>query len=134
MLHKQSIIDALLKVDQNILKLDSGLDTTIAALNQPVNPISVKELVRQLQQFKGKVIIQSLFTRGNVGNKYIDNTTASDLDSWIGCLNQIQPEMVMIYTIDRDTPYEGLKKVPLTELKAIAHRVNLLGIKTQVKG
>jgi Cu/Ag efflux protein CusF len=49
-------------------------------------------------------------------------------------LKQIQPEMVMIYTIERDTPYEGLQKIAVDELKSIAERVNDLGIKTQVNG
>lgn len=134
MLHKQAVVGALLQADQNILKLDSGLDSTIEALNKPVKKIPVNKLVSQLQQFKGKLIIQSLFTRGNVGEMYIDNTTEPDITSWLDCLKLINPEMAMIYTIDRDTPYDGLQKVPVHELEAIAHRVSLLGIKTQVNG
>lgn len=134
MLHKKEILDALLRADQSLLKLDSGLESTIHSINQPVRSIPVDKLVQQFLQLKGKLIIQSLFTRGNVNNQYIDNTTEADLEAWLVCLKQIKPEMVMIYTIDRDTPYEGMQKVKVDELNAIAKRVNALGIKTQVNG
>jgi hypothetical protein len=40
----------------------------------------------------------------------------------------------MIYTISRDTPPEGgeLNKIPAHELRAIASKVEKLGIKTQI--
>jgi hypothetical protein len=41
----------------------------------------------------------------------------------------------MIYTIHRDTPLgSNLRKVPESELNAIAQRVNRLGIATSVSG
>ncbi|HDP54570.1 MAG TPA: radical SAM protein, partial [Bacteroidetes bacterium] len=53
MLHKKKVVDALLKVDQNILKLDSGYDSTIQLLNQPHTAITVDRIVENLEQFKG---------------------------------------------------------------------------------
>ena len=38
----------------------------------------------------------------------------------------------MIYTIDRDTPFDGLKKIPKSELESIAQRIKVLGIDIQV--
>ena len=41
----------------------------------------------------------------------------------------------MIYTIHRDTPLgNSLRKVPVSELNAIARRVSQLGITTTVSG
>lgn len=134
MLHKKEIVEALLKADQSVLKLDSGIESSINSINQPAKVIPVDKLVQQLMQFKGKVIIQSLFTRGTVNNNYIDNTSETDIGAWLECLKQINPETVMIYTIDRDTPFEGLQKVGIDELNVIANLVNALGIKTQVSG
>jgi wyosine [tRNA(Phe)-imidazoG37] synthetase (radical SAM superfamily) len=134
MLHKSEITEALKKIDQNILKLDSGLENTISEINQPVKKIKLEVLVDQFLNFQGKLIIQSLFTRGNINGKYIDNTTDKDLEAWIQYLKIIKPEMVMIYTIERDTPYSGLQKIPVNELRVIAKRVNSIGIKTQVSG
>ena len=38
----------------------------------------------------------------------------------------------MLYTIDRETPYEGLEKIPFAQLNAIAEKVRALGIPTTV--
>lgn len=132
---KPAIRKALLKVDQNILKLDSAFDLTLNIHNQPRVNIKVKDLVRDLQLFKGRLIIQTLFVRGSFNGKRIDNTTPEEIDAWINTLIKIRPSEVMIYTISRDTPEGGqLEKVPLTELKRIAAIVNELGIETQVSG
>ena len=47
-------------------------------------------------------------------------------------IKAIKPKEVMIYTIARDTPAQGLEKVSLKELKEIASRVEALGIPVQV--
>ncbi len=132
---KPAVRKALLKVDQNILKLDSAFDLTVNMHNQPRVNIKVKDLVRDLQLFKGRLIIQTLFVRGSFNGKRIDNTTPEEIDAWISTLIKIRPSEVMIYTISRDTPEGGqLEKVPLAELKRIAAIVNELGIETQVSG
>jgi wyosine [tRNA(Phe)-imidazoG37] synthetase (radical SAM superfamily) len=126
---------ALLKVDQNILKLDSAFDLTIKIHNHPRVDINIEELIRNLCGFNGKVIIQTLFLRGTHNGKAIDNTTSVEIDAWLKAIERIKPSEVMIYTISRDTP-EGssLTKVPLIELKGIAALVESMGIKTQVSG
>jgi len=126
---------ALLKVDKNILKLDSAFDATLKIHNQPRVNIKVEELINNLAGFNGKLIIQTLFLRGTYNNRVIDNTTPEEINAWLNALERIKPPEVMIYTISRDTP-EGaqLKKVPLKELMRIAALVEKLGIKTQVSG
>lgn len=124
---------ALLKVDQNILKLDSVIDSTIRSHNQPRVKINARDLIENLSSFNGKLIIQTLFLRGFFKGKVIDNTTAIEIEAWLRAIEKINPEEVMIYTISRDTPLDAqLNKVPLRELKEIALRVKKLGIKTQV--
>ncbi len=125
---------ALLKVDMNILKLDSAFDATIRIHNQPSVKINVDELISGLAAFKGQLIIQTLFLRGTYKTRVIDNTTPPELNAWLDALKKIKPSEVMIYTISRDTPPEGgrLNKVPAGELREIASMVEKLGIKTQV--
>jgi wyosine [tRNA(Phe)-imidazoG37] synthetase (radical SAM superfamily) len=126
---------ALLRVDMNILKLDSALISTINLHNQPRFNINTEELISNLAGFKGKLIIQTLFLRGLKNSKVIDNTTSSEINAWLNAIERIRPSEVMIYTISRDTP-EGsqLIKVPLQELKEIASKVEKLGIKTKISG
>ena len=129
------IKNALLKVDQNILKLDSAFDSTIKIHNQPRVNVNVEELINNLIGFDGKLIIQTLFLRGIHNGKVVDNTTRVEIREWLKAIERIKPSEVMIYTISRDTP-EGarLKKVPLFELKEIAALVESIGIRTQVSG
>jgi wyosine [tRNA(Phe)-imidazoG37] synthetase (radical SAM superfamily) len=133
-LHKPDVVNALLKIDDNILKLDSGLETTINIIDQPVGKFSYKQLIENLVAFKGNLIIQTMFIKGIYQNQTIDNTTATDIESWLSILKKINPKKVMIYTIERDTPVQGLKKIEINKLKAIAHKVEKLGIEVQVSG
>jgi wyosine [tRNA(Phe)-imidazoG37] synthetase (radical SAM superfamily) len=134
-INKPVIKAALLKVDMNILKLDSAIESTLKIHNQPRVTVNIEELIENLIGFKGKVIIQTLFLKGLYNNTVIDNTTQQETDAWLKAIERIRPSEVMIYTISRDTP-EGslLKKVTVKELKRIASMVESLGIKTQVSG
>jgi wyosine [tRNA(Phe)-imidazoG37] synthetase (radical SAM superfamily) len=126
---------ALLKIDMNILKLDSAFDATIKIHNQPRMEISAEKLINELAAFNGRVIIQTMFLRGLHNGNIIDNTTPVEIDQWLKAIEKIKPSEVMIYTISRDTPEgSGLEKVPVSELNRIATRVESLSIKTQVSG
>jgi len=132
---KPDIKKALLKVDSNILKLDSAFDLTIRIHNQPRVNVKVNELIENLRQLKGRLIVQTLFLRGVYKGRVIDNTTPEEINAWLKAIEMIKPSEVMIYTISRDTPEGGqLNKVPLKELKHIASLVEELGIETQVSG
>ena len=130
-----AIKDALLKIDMNILKLDSSFDETIRLHNQPRFELKAGELIGNLRKFDGKLIIQTLFLRGRINGRIIDNTTPEEINGWLLALELIKPSSVMIYTISRDTPDGGLlMKIPPEELRHIASRVEKLGIQTQVSG
>lgn len=132
MIHRSDVIGALNKVDQNILKLDSAFDHTIQLLNKPMMKFDVKSLVEQLTQFKGNLIIQTLFVKGTINNQVVDNTTPDEIAAWLKLIDEIKPREVMVYTIARDTPAQDLKKISIEELKSIAARVEQLRIPVQV--
>jgi wyosine [tRNA(Phe)-imidazoG37] synthetase (radical SAM superfamily) len=134
MLHKPSIVEALLRVDQNILKLDSGFDSTMQLLNQPKKPLSVEQVIDHLKQFNGNFTLQTLFVRGLYKGKAVDNASPDELKRWIEIVQELRPKDVMVYTIARDTPVDTLKKIPKEELECIAQRVRELGIAVQVSG
>lgn len=120
-LHKKEVFEALNKVDDNILKLDSVLDSRIRQLNVPNSPaFSYSDLLEKLCLFKGNLIIQTMFLKGEVGGESVDNTTDKEISGWLEALQQIKPRQVMIYTIDRETPLKGLKKASKEELDNIA--------------
>jgi wyosine [tRNA(Phe)-imidazoG37] synthetase (radical SAM superfamily) len=117
---KISVFKALLKTDLNILKLDSGFEDTIKRINAPVARFDLDETIARLKKFEGKLIIQTLFFHGRMHHPPVDNMTPREIEKWLGAMEQIRPESIMIYTIARDTPVEGLVKASRKELLAIA--------------
>ena len=131
-IHKESVIRALNKIDKNILKLDSAIDSTFKIINQPKTQISVAKLVERLKVFKGNLIIQTMFIKGVFKGTAFDNTTDIEVERWLELLQEINPKEVMIYPIARDTPLEGLKKISEEKLNEIGLKVRDLGIKINV--
>jgi wyosine [tRNA(Phe)-imidazoG37] synthetase (radical SAM superfamily) len=129
---KKSIFEALNKVDNNILKLDAGIEQTLQAINQPKGKFSLPKLVENLQKFNGNLIIQTLFFKGEYGGKIIDNTTEIEVKKWLDLLKKIKPTMVMLYSLDRPTPAISLQKASKESLQKIAKMVEGIGIKTQI--
>lgn len=132
MLHKPQVVQALQKIEQNILKLDSAIETTIKLINNPLAKINLIKLTQQLLDFEGNLIIQTLFLRGKYKGEIVDNTTEEELTAWVNLIEKVKPKQVMIYTIARDTPTAGLEKIARDELDSIASLIQNLGISTQV--
>ncbi len=132
MLDRPGVFRALCRVDNNILKLDSAIDSTARLLNDPAGSYSVAKVVEGMRRFDGRLIIQTMFLRGEYAGHLIDNTTPEEVSAWLSAVREIGPERVMIYTIDRDTPAPNLEKIPAPELHSIAARVEALGIPTTV--
>lgn len=131
-LHRADVVRALERVDNNILKIDS-LDESVAQLiNKPCCNYSVAEVVEQLKAFNGKVIVQTMFLRGQYEDRVVDNTTEEQIAAWLEALKTISPESVMVYSIARDTPCKTLQKVEREELEQIAARVRAIGIACSV--
>lgn len=132
---KDSVFRALQKVDNNILKLDSAFDATVKLIDRPNAPsYTVRNQVNQYKRFGNDIIIQTMFIRGEFEGTKFDNTSDVEVFAWLELIKEINPREVMIYTIDRNTPAKGIEKISVDELKAIASKVEELGIKTNVAG
>ncbi len=131
-IQKEGVFNALLKIDQNIIKLDSSNPDMITKINQPRNGLNLESLIEGLKRFDGRFILQSLFFRGTYRNVHIDNTTDEEIRSWLEVIKEVRPQEVMIYTFHRDTPERGLTRISRDELDGIAARVKALGVKTLV--
>jgi wyosine [tRNA(Phe)-imidazoG37] synthetase (radical SAM superfamily) len=131
MLRKKSVFEALKKVNNNVLKLDTVVEDTFIKLNQPYAGLSLSTIINNIKKYNGSQIIQTLFIRGKFNGNFIDNTTEFELAAWLDVLKEIAPRYVMIYPIARDTPVAGLEKISKKELEVISDRVNAVGIKTK---
>lgn len=130
---KPDVVQALLKVDNNILKLDSAMPHTFRVLNRPTSPNCLPEgVIADLKRFSGKCVVQTIMIRGEYDGQPFDNTTDVELDALLSAYLEIQPREVMLYSIDRKTPAENLVKVSKEELERIAERFRSAGITVQV--
>lgn len=130
---RREVVDALFKVDNCILKLDSALTPTMRLIDQPGSPeFTCEKLIPRLASFGDKCIIQTMMLRGNHNGRHIDNTTDEEVNALIEAYKRIGPKEVMLYSIDRPTPETDLRKVEKDELKRIADRVRAEGITVQV--
>ena len=135
MLHKQEVVQALLKVDDNLMKLDAAKNILIKQIDQPViHDFTAEKLIEQLCHFNGNLTIQSIFLKGENNGVIIDNTHDEDVDLWIEALKTINPKKVMIYTISRETPIKTLQSVPVDMLEKIAEKAIKAGFPTTVSG
>lgn len=134
-IHKPRVFAALNKVDNNILKFDSAIESTMQLLDQPVGKtIHVDWLIDQLKKFNGKLIIQTMFLRGTVNGKTIDNTTETEVEAWMAAIRQIRPQQVMMYSLDREAPLSTLSRVTVDEMEKIAALLRAEGFQVSVAG
>ena len=131
---RETVREALLKADNNILKLDSAFDETVRLVDRPKGAYSVRQTVEAMKLFDGRLIVQTMFLRGTLEGRQVDNTTEREVSAWLSLIEEIGPRSVMVYTIDRDTPADDLHKVSVEELRRIAERVERLGIPCSVAG
>ncbi len=124
MIHRPQVHDALMKVDDNILKLDTVDPDYIQKVDRPNGTYDVNLIIEQMKAFHGHIIIQTMFMRGSS----VDNTGEEYVAPWLEAVKQINPQQVMVYTIDRETPAHGLEKASREQLDAIRDRVIAAGI------
>lgn len=129
MLDKPGVHAALMRVDNNIQKLDTVNAAYIQKVDRPTqSTYRVARVIENLKSFHGRVIVQTMFLKGTVNGEDVDNTGDEYVKPWLRALVDIQPRQVMVYTIDRETPDKDLRKATPEELDAISDKVRELGI------
>ena len=149
MIHRQTVHDALMRVDNNILKLDTVDPIYIYKVDHPNGTYDVEKIIDRMKAFNGHIIIQTMFMRGEIrregvrregvrregekesgvrSQESVDNTGEEYVGPWLEAVKAIKPQQVMIYTIDRETPTIGLLKATHEQLDAIRDSVIAAGI------
>ena len=128
-IHRAAVHEALMRIDNNILKLDTVDSVYINKVDRPVGgTYDVEKIIDGLKSFNGHVIIQTMFMKGTIDGEDVDNTSDRYVNPWLEAVKYIQPSEVMVYTIDRETPDHELRKATRDELDSIRDRVISLGI------
>ena len=130
-----AVHEALLRVDNNILKLDGAFDETVRLIDQPADPhYSVRQVVDGMKSYEGQLIVQTMFVRGEHDGRVIDNTTAAETEAWCQLMREIRPHQIMVYSLDRPTPEKMLAAVSKAEMEQIVAPLVAEGFDVQVSG
>lgn len=129
-INRDEVFEALKRVDNNIVKLDTVDLDYIARVDRPVGRYNLPKLMECMRAFEGRCVIQTMFMKGvDAEGVSVDNTTLEYVNPWLDAVEGIAPREVMIYTIDRETPAHGLLKASHEELDGIVARLQERGIK-----
>ena len=109
---RKLVFDALRKVDNPIMKLDAPTDELAARINQPQGRYHVDEVVASLERFEGDFILQTMFLRA----PGFDSSSPEVLGPWMDIVRRLRPRKIMVYTLDREAPAEGLEKFSVEEM------------------
>lgn len=131
-LNQPEVREALLHVDNPILKLDTVSPDYIAMADRPVGHYDVSDVLHWLEEMGPRIIIQTMFMEGEHEGVDVGNCSPAFVDPWLEALRRIRPRQVMIYTIDRETPSPLLRKATHSQLDGIAEQIKALGIPVSV--
>lgn len=140
MLWKEDVRNALMKIDSPILKIDSAISDYLNAINRPAPSYSLERTIEELKKFKGNFILQTMFLKGVAENPEtheniaVDCTDAEHCRKWIELVRELKPREIMMYSLDRDTPAEGLKEVTPLEMEMIAQPLVKDGFTVMIRG
>ena len=127
---RPEVAQALMKVDNPILKIDASSDELVQKINKPVGHYRLDEVVESLMQFKGRFILQTMFLK----SPDFDTATPEALEAWMNIVRQLSPREIMVYTIDRETPDKSLAKYTVEEMKAFVKPLLDEGFSIQIRG
>ncbi|MBP5346998.1 MAG: radical SAM protein [Bacteroidales bacterium] len=114
---KEAVRAALLRVDNNILKIDGAFDETIRLIDQPADShYTVRQVIEWMKTFQGQLIVQTMFVRGEHNSHRVDNTTPQEVAAWCDLMREVRPHQIMVYSLDRPTPEPNLTKVSKEEM------------------
>jgi wyosine [tRNA(Phe)-imidazoG37] synthetase (radical SAM superfamily) len=127
---RPEVFEALKRVDNNIVKLDTVSVDYILCVDRPVGRYDLPTLLECMRAFEGQCVIQTMFMKGvDAEGVSVDNTTPEYVLPWLDAVERIAPREVMIYTIDRETPAHGLLKATSEELNHIVAQLQSRGLK-----
>lgn len=104
--HIPEVFRALRKVDKPIMKIDAPTDALVRKINRPAPGYSLQKVIEALRGFEGDFVLQTMF----LSCPYFDSSSPEVLDGWKRIVRKLRPREIMVYTIDRPTPEQGLEK------------------------
>ncbi len=130
MIGRPAVAEALMKIDNPILKIDASSDELIMKINKPVGHYRLEEVVEAMMKFDGNFVLQTMFLR----SPEFDTVSEEALAGWMDIVREVRPREIMVYTIDRETPDKSLGKYTVEEMTAFVQPLVDEGFEIQVRG
>ena len=127
---RDTVFNALRKVDNPILKLDAPTDALVARINQPTGDYSVRQVVEDMKKFKGDFILQTIFLKSSD----FDSSSPEVVEGWMDIVRELRPREIMVYTIARETPAKDLKKFTAGQMRGLVQPLIDEGFVIQING
>lgn len=128
--HIPEVFEALRKVDNPILKIDAPTDELAARINQPAPGYSLARVIEALERFEGNFVLQTMFLK----SKDFNSASKEVLEGWMNIVRHLKPREIMVYTIDRPTPEEGLEAYSVEQMRSFVQPLIDEGFNIDIKG
>ncbi len=128
--HIPAVFAALRKVDKPIMKIDAPTNEWIAKINRPAPGYDVRRVIDALKQFNGDFILQTMMLQSSD----FDSANPEIVNPWMDIVRELHPREIMVYTINRPTPQEGLVKFSEEKMRQLVQPLIDEGFKVQIRG
>ena len=128
--HVPEIAAALKRVDNPILKIDAPTDALIDRIDHPAPGYRLERVLEALRGFHGDFVLQTMFLR----SPDFDSASPEVLDGWMDIVRDLRPRKIMVYTIDRPTPAQGLEKYSAAQMRALVQPLLDEGFRIDIYG
>ncbi|MGN0199695.1 MAG: radical SAM protein [Candidatus Cryptobacteroides sp.] len=128
--HVPEVFEALRKVDNPIMKIDAPTDELVRLIDNPAPGYSLARTIEALRRFEGDFVLQTMFLR----SPDFDSSSPEVLDGWKAIVRDLRPRKIMVYTIDRPTPMQGLEKFSVERMHSLVADLIEEGFDIDIKG
>lgn len=128
--HIPEVFKALRKVDNPIMKIDAPTAELAARINNPSPGYDPLKVADALRGFGGDFVLQTMFLKSSD----FDSSSPEVLDGWMQIVRDLRPREIMVYTIARPTPQQGLEKFSEEQMRQLVKPLLDEGFNISIRG
>lgn len=128
--HIPEVFKALRKVDNPIMKIDAPTADLAARINNPAPGYDPLKVADALRGFGGNFVLQTMFLKSS----NFDSSSPEVLDGWMQIVRDLRPREIMVYTIARPTPQQGLEKFSEEQMRQLVKPLLDEGFNISIRG
>lgn len=128
--HIPEVFKALRKVDNPIMKIDAPTAELAARINNPAPGYDPLKVADALRGFGGDFVLQTMFLKSSD----FDSSSPEVLEGWMQIVRDLRPREIMVYTIARPTPQQGLEKFSEEQMRQLVKPLLDEGFNISIRG